>query len=123
MYDPIGSRDINEFYELREKVSVPQNTLRDLIKTDPDRAEAYAIEHEEELMLAAMINGAVAKLADTRQYKKYLSSDLAAKELSHEERRQRTDEVRKMEQELTGWVMEAAREAKRGYATRQTLTP
>jgi hypothetical protein len=107
MYDPIGSRNVNEFYELRDKVAPVQNTLREIMKTDPDRAERYALDNEQKLLLATTVTNTLATLSQIRAYRKYLASDLAAKELSQEERRAATDEARTYEQELTGWLREA----------------
>jgi hypothetical protein len=39
LHDPVGTRRINEFYELREKVVPKLNTLNELAKTDIDKRE------------------------------------------------------------------------------------
>jgi hypothetical protein len=42
MYDPVGTRRMTEFYEEREKVGRANTTLNELMKTDLDKAAAYA---------------------------------------------------------------------------------
>lgn len=106
LYDPVGTRRVNEFYELREKVVPKLNTLRELAKYDPDRAEEYMKVHEQDLVLAQSINTALAQLSDTRGYKNFLNSKASA-DMSMEERKAQLEDVRRMEVELVGWLREA----------------
>lgn len=106
LYDPVGTRRINEFYELREKVVPKLNTLNQLAKTDPERAEQYMKLHEQDLILAQSINSALAQLSDTRAYKNFLNSKASA-ELSMDERTAQLKSVRETEVELVGWLREA----------------
>jgi hypothetical protein len=106
LHDPVGTRRVNEFYEMREKVVPKLNTLRELAKYDPDRAEEYMKVHEQDLILAQSINSALAQLSDTRGYKNFLNSKAAA-DMSMEERKAQLEEVRRMEVELVGWLREA----------------
>lgn len=107
MYDPVGTRRVNEFYDLREKVVPKLNTMRELAKYDPDRAEKYMKVHEQDLILAQGINSALAELSDTRGYKNYLNSKASAASMSMEERKAQLEKVRRIEVELVGWLREA----------------
>ena len=106
LYDPVGTRRVNEFYELREKVVPKLNTLNQLAKTDPERAEQYMKLHEQDLILAQSINSALAQLSDTRAYKNFLNSKASA-ELGMEERKAQLQSIRETEVELVGWLREA----------------
>ena len=113
MYDPIGTRSLTEFYEEREKVGVANNTLRQLMKTDIDRAEKYANEHVMELQMEGAINSTLEQLERTRAYRKFLNSVDGAKEMSKEERESELKEIKKIEVELTGWLREAKTELRK----------
>ena len=107
MYDPVGTRRMTEFYEAREKVGRANTTLNELMKTDLDKAAAYAEEHADELMLESAVNSTLEQLERTRAYKKYLNSALAAEDMTSDERANQIKEIRQMETELTGWLREA----------------
>jgi hypothetical protein len=113
MYDPIGTRSLTEFYDEREKVGKANNTLRQLMKTDIDRAEKYADEHAIELQMEGAINSTLEQLERTRAYRKYLNSVDGAKEMSKEERESELLEIKKMEVDLTGWLREAKTELRK----------
>ena len=107
MYDPVGTRRMTEFYDAREKVGRANTTLNELMKTDLDKAAAYAEEHADELMLESAVNSTLEQLERTRAYKKYLNSKLAAEDMTSDERAEQIKEIREMETELTGWLREA----------------
>lgn len=107
MYDPVGTRRMTEFYEEREKVGRANATLNELMKTDMDRAAAYAEAHADELMLEGAINSTLEQLERTRAYRKYLNSPDGAAEMSKEEREKELQELRRMEVEFTSWLREA----------------
>ena len=107
MYDPVGTRRMTEFYDAREKVGRANTTLNELMKTDLDKAAAYAEEHADELMLESAVNSTLEQLERTRAYKKYLNSALAAEDMTSDERADQIKEIRQMETELTGWLREA----------------
>jgi hypothetical protein len=107
MYDPVGTRRMTEFYEEREKVGRANTTLNELMKTDLDRAAAYAEEHADELMLESAVNSTLEQLERTRAYRKYLNSPLGAEDMSKEERETSLKEVKQMEIDLTRWLREA----------------
>jgi hypothetical protein len=110
LYDPVGTRRIEEFYNLREKVVPKLNTLRRLAETDPDRVDQYMQDNEQDLILAQGINTALRKLSDTRKYKQYLASKAGAESMSQEERAAALEEVREQEVEVVRWLREARAE-------------
>jgi hypothetical protein len=107
MYDPVGTRRMTEFYEEREKVGKAGATLRELLKTDMDRAATYAEEHAEELQLEGAINATLQQLEDTRAYRKFLNSKDGAESMSAAEREEALKEIKQMEIGFTGWLREA----------------
>lgn len=107
MYDPVGTRRMTEFYEAREKVGRANATLNELMKTDMDRAAAYAESHASELMLESAVNSTLEQLERTRAYRKYLNSPDAAESMSKEDREAELQELRKMEVGMTSWLREA----------------
>lgn len=113
LYDPVGTRSLTEFYEEREKVGKANNTLRELMKTDITRAEAYANAHQPELAMESSINSTLQQLERTRAYRKYLNSPDGAAEMSKADREHELEEIKKMEVELTRWVREAKTELRK----------
>jgi polyhydroxyalkanoate synthesis regulator phasin len=107
MYDPVGTRRMTEFYEEREKVGRANTTLAELMKTDLDKAAAYAEAHADELMLESAVNSTLEQLERTRAYRKYLNSAAAAEGMTKDEREATIKEVKQMEVSLTGWLREA----------------
>ena len=107
MYDPVGTRRMTEFYEEREKVGRANATLNELVKTNPDRAEKYIEEHQDELALEGAVNSTLEQLEKTRAYRKYLNSPIGAENMSKEERESELKEIKKMEVELAKWLREA----------------
>jgi hypothetical protein len=110
LYDPVGTRRMTEFYEEREKVGKANTTLNDLMKTDLPRAEQYANDHQDELMLESSINSTLNYLEGTRAYRKFLNSPEGAKEMDADEREAALKEVKSMEVEYVKWVREAKAE-------------
>jgi len=113
LYDPVGTRSLTEFYDEREKVGKANNTLRQLMKTDIARAEAYANAHQQELALESAINSTLEQLERTRAYRKWLNSPDGAADMSKEERESELQEIKKMEVDLTGWLREAKTEIRK----------
>lgn len=113
MYDPVGTRRMTEFYEAREEVGKANATLRELMKTDMDRAEAYANAHQDELALESAVNSTLEQLENTRAYRKFLNSPDGAKEMPADQREKELQEIKKMEIELVGWIREAKAELRK----------
>ena len=106
LYDPVGTRRLDEFYELRSKTFGVKGTLDKLAKEDPDAAVKFANDHINELALAQGIGSALGQLSDTRKYKNYLNSKIAAQSMNQDERATSMEETRRIEQELVGWLRE-----------------
>jgi hypothetical protein len=113
LYDPVGTRRLSEFYEEREKVGQLNATLNELAKTDPTRAEAFAMQHEDKLQLERGINATLNQLKNTRAYRKYLNSPLGASEMPKEERETELEELRRIEADIVSWLREAKAEIRR----------
>jgi hypothetical protein len=113
LYDPVGTRRMTEFYEQREKVGKANTTLNELMKTDLVRAEKYAEEHADELMLEGAVNSTLEQLERTRAYRKFLNSAEGASQMSKEDREAELKEVKQMEMEFAKWVREAQTELRK----------
>jgi hypothetical protein len=113
LHDPVGTRRLTEFYDMREGVGKANNTLRQLAKTDIERAEAYAESHQTELALESAVNSTLEQLERTRAYRKFLNSPDGAAEMSREDREKELEEIKKMEVEFTRWVREAKTELRK----------
>lgn len=113
MYDPVGTRRMTEFYELRESVGKANTTLNELAKTDVNRAEQYAIAHADELQLEGIVNSTLQQLEDTRAYRKWLNSPDGAADMSAEQRESELKEIKQMELEFVKWVREAKAELRK----------
>jgi hypothetical protein len=107
MYDPVGTRRMTEFYEARDEVMKANVTLKELMKTDIDRAVTYAEEHADELMLESAINSTLQQLENTRAYRKFLNSKDGADLMDSSERADQLKEIKEMEVQLTAWLREA----------------
>jgi len=107
MYDPIGTRKVTEFYEQRDKSMRATVTLKELMRTDMDKAAAYAESHMDALALESGVQSTLNQLEQTRAYRKFLNSAEGAKAMSREERESQLEEIKKMEVQLTSWVREA----------------
>jgi hypothetical protein len=113
LYDPVGTRRIGEFYEMREKVGLVKQTLAELARTDLAAAEAYAEKNGDILSLTNTVNDTIQQLERTRAYRKFLNSPEGAKDMGVEERTKELEEIRKYEVELADWVREAKTEINR----------
>jgi len=111
-YDPVGTRRSTEFYELREKVVQSQNTLNRLIKQDPARAAEYYERNAERLALYKMVNSTLQQLENSRKYKQWLDTEMAAETMSSKDRMKTKQEVQAYEQKLVEWVRMAKNEMK-----------
>jgi hypothetical protein len=119
-YDPVGTRIDQEFYDFAEKVMPKVRTLQSLQSSDPEKAEAYAEKHEEELAVGTYVGAMIQKLGDLRKYEKYLRSNLAAKEnMTQEQRETALEELRK-ERSL---YLRDVRELKTEYYARKSAKP
>lgn len=106
-YDPVGTRHVGEFYDLREKVVQSQNALNDLVKNDPEQAIQFAEKNKELLILYRAVNGTLNQLKKTRDYKNWLDTEAAAAQFPGDERLKMKQEVQAYEQKLVAWNREA----------------
>ena len=114
LYDPVGSRAMSEFYDLREQAASAGNTLRNLAQRDLDAAGKYANEHQDELMMESTVNATLKQLSDTRAYRNYLNSNAAALNgMTQEDRKAAMEKVRRYELQLVSWVRDAKLEMAR----------
>jgi hypothetical protein len=114
LYDPVGNRQMTEFYEERDRMGRAKATLSDLMKTDMDRAAVYAEEHADELVFEKSVNATLNHLEQTRAYRTFLTSPDGAKSMDRADREEQLKEIKLIEKDLVGWL----REAKAAYAKR-----
>ena len=107
LYDPVGTRQMTEFYDARDKVGKAGATLRELAKTDTDKAVAYAEQHQDVLVFEKAINGTLNQLEKTRAYRKFLNSPEGAKSMSTDERESEIKQIKETEVEMVKWLREA----------------
>ena len=106
-YDPVGTRPANEFYDLREVTAKTTATFNDLKVKNPMEAVEFAKEHQAELFLNTAVNQTLRHLSETRKYRDWLSTEAAAQQMSSQERADKIEEVRRMEQQYVQWVRSA----------------
>ena len=109
-YDPVGTRQVTEFYDLRKEVVQAQNTLNALMKQSPEMAMQFAEANKEKLMVYKAVNATLKQLQQTRNYKNWLDTSAAAQELSSDERMRMKQEVQAHEQKLVEWNRMARKE-------------
>lgn len=109
-YDTVGTRQLTEFYDLRKEVAQAQNTLNMLMRQSPEMAMQFAEANKEKLMVYKAVNGTLKQLQQTRNYKNWLDTSVAARELSSDERMRRKQEVQAHEQKLVEWNRMARKE-------------
>jgi hypothetical protein len=111
-YSPVGTRYLDEFYDMREKVVSANGTLNHLIKNSPESVEQYVEKNKERLALFTAVNSTLDQLSDTRAYKNWLDTKDAAEQYSSAERTKMKQEVQKEESSLVRWIREAKTELK-----------
>lgn len=111
-YNPVGRRDVTEFYDVREKVVRAHRTLNDLAARDLSAASRYVEENREKLILYKAVNGTLEELSETRKYKRWLNSAEAAKKYTSAERLKMRQEVEKHEGKIVEWVQAARTQMK-----------
>jgi hypothetical protein len=73
-------------------------------------AMQFAEANKEKLMVYKAVNGTLKQLQQTRNYKNWLDTPTAARELSSDERMRRKQEVQAHEQKLVEWNRMARKE-------------
>lgn len=107
LYDTVGGRKKAEFYDLREKVGQADATYKDLLKTDPEKAQKF-LESKEALIAAApLINATLRDLSQMRALRTMVeqgSEEMLG--MSSAERRELIDEIRESENEMLSYTRE-----------------
>jgi hypothetical protein len=107
LYDTVGGRKKAEFYDLREKVGQADATYKDLLKTDPEKAQKF-LESKEALIAAApLINTTLRDLSQMRALRTMVeqgSEEMLG--MSSAERRELIDEIRESENEMLSYTRE-----------------
>jgi hypothetical protein len=107
LYDTVGGRSKVEFYELREKVGQADSTFKDLLKTDPAKAEKFLEANEALISAAPLINDTLRDLSKMRALRTMVEQGTEEMlGMSGKERRELIDEIRTSENELVSYTRE-----------------
>jgi hypothetical protein len=105
LYDTIGGRAKNEFYDLQEKVGQVDATYKALLERNPEKAQKYLEDNEALITIAPIINKSLEQLSATRQYRTmYEQGTEEMLGMTGTERREAIDEMRKLENEMLSYV-------------------
>ena len=107
LYDTIGGRAKNEFYDLQNKASQAENTFNDLLEKDPAKAEKYYERNASLISVAPVLNASLEELSNLRRLR--MAAEQGSDEMvgmTGEERRKFIDEVRQNENETLTYVRE-----------------
>ena len=107
LYDTVGGRSKVEFYELREKVGQADSTFKDLLKTDPAKAEKFLEANEALISAAPIINNTLRDLSQMRALRTMVEQGTDEMlGMTSKERRELIDEIRGSENELVSYTRE-----------------
>ena len=107
LYDTIGGRNKVEFYQLREKVGQADSTFKDLLKTDPVKAEKFLEANEALISAAPLINDTLRDLSQLRALRTMVEQGTEEMlGMNSKERRELIDEIRGSENELVSYTRE-----------------
>ncbi len=107
LYDTIGGRAKNEFYDFQNKAAQAENTFNDIMKTDPEKAVQYLEKNEALISVAPVLNASLEELSNLRRLRLMVeqgSDEMVG--MTGEERRKFIDEIRKNENEALSYVRE-----------------
>jgi hypothetical protein len=107
LYDTIGGRAKNEFYDLQSSVSQADATFNDLMTKDPEKAAQYYERNQALISAAPMLNASLEELSNLRRLR--MMAEQGSDEMvgmTGEERRKFIDEVRQNENEALGYIRE-----------------
>jgi len=107
LYDTIGGRKKAEFYDLRERVGQADATFKDLLKTDPAKAEKYLEKNQALIAAAPLINDTLRDLSQMRALRTMVeqgSEEMLG--MDGKERRELIDEIRESENEMLSYTRE-----------------
>ena len=107
LYDTIGGRKKVEFYDLREKVGQADSTYKDLLKTDPTKAEKYLEKNQSLIAAAPLINATLRDLSQMRALRTMVEQGTEEMlGMTGAERRELIDEIRESENEMLSYTRE-----------------
>ena len=107
LYDTVGGRNKVEFYQLREKVGQADSTFKDLLKTDPAKAEKFLEANEALISAAPLINNTLRDLSQMRALRTMVEQGTEEMlGMSSKERRELIDEIRGSENEMVSYARE-----------------
>ena len=107
LYDTVGGRNKVEFYQLREKVGQADSTFKDLLKTDPAKAEKFLEANEALISAAPLINDTLRDLSQLRALRTMVEQGTEEMlGMNSKERRELIDEIRGSENELVSYTRE-----------------
>jgi hypothetical protein len=107
LYDTVGGRNKVEFYQLREKVGQADSTFKDLLKTDPAKAEKFLEANEALISAAPLINDTLRDLSQLRALRTMVEQGTEEMlGMNGKERRELIDEIRGSENELVSYTRE-----------------
>jgi hypothetical protein len=107
LYDTVGGRSKVEFYDLREKVVQADSTFKDLLKTDPAKAEKFLEANESLISAAPIINNTLRDLSQMRALRTMVEQGTEEMlGMTSAERRELIDEIRESENELVSYTRE-----------------
>jgi hypothetical protein len=108
LYDhEIGTQNVKDFYDAREKYGPYKATLDRLAKTDLEKAIAFQEKHVFELTMAQAIDHSLSELSKVREIQTFLRSKAAVTAgYTQEDRDAHMKEARQVEQELVAGVRE-----------------
>jgi hypothetical protein len=107
LYDTIGGRAKNEFYDLQERVSQADATYKNLLEKDPEKAQTYLEKNEALISIAPTINNTLQQLSTLRRLRTmYEQGTEEMLGMSSAERRKSIDEIREAENETLSFVRE-----------------
>jgi hypothetical protein len=98
VYDTIGGRAKNEFYDLQNKVSQADSTYKSLKQTDVGKAGDYYEKNAELIAVAPILNKSLQQLSKTRKIRERLeNTPYEVLNMTGKERREMIDDVRRQE--------------------------
>lgn len=107
LYDTIGGRAKNEFYDIQNKAAQAENTFNDLLEKDPAKAEKYLEKNEALISVAPILNSSLQELSELRRLRLMVEQGTdEALGMDGAERRKFIDEIRKNENEALSYVRE-----------------
>jgi hypothetical protein len=107
LYDTIGGRAKNEFYQLQEKVGQADATFKHLQQTDPEKAGKFLEANAALISVAPMINNSLETLSNLRRMRAFYEQGTEEMlGMDGAERRAAIDELRTAENEALRYVRE-----------------